>query len=177
MFASGISRIHRCVPLRPPLAPLTSLRLLPPGTPHDATELTETAAARLRELRSRIPPFGLLPQCTCGAQLAGTYDWFFLADEISAETVKLSADMFVGRWLGKKGGARGSGAKIGIRNPLHCLAWKLDIYARCTIQYCSSNGPEILRAIDASFPSDAIEEALKTYSQGNGPLESKLLSF
>ena len=39
----------------------------PARTPRDATELTETAAARLRTSRSGIPPFGLLPQCTCGA--------------------------------------------------------------------------------------------------------------
>ena len=98
-----------------------------------------------------------------------------VTDEFDTETVKLVADMFVDRWLGKKGGARGSGAKIGIRNPLHCLAWKLDIHARFTIQYCSSNGSEILRAIDASFPSDAIEKAMKTYSQGNESIESTLL--
>ena len=49
-----------------------------------------------------------------------------VTDAFSTETVKLVADMFVDRWLGKKGGARGSGAKIGIRNPLHCLAWKAD---------------------------------------------------
>ena len=98
-----------------------------------------------------------------------------VTDEFDTETVKLVADMFVDRWLGKKGGARGSGAKIGIRNPLHCLAWKLDIHARFTIQYCSSNGSEILGAIDASFPSDAIEKAMKTYSQGNESIESTLL--
>ena len=39
----------------------------PARTPRDATELTETAAARLRTSRSGIPPFGLFPQCTCGA--------------------------------------------------------------------------------------------------------------
>ena len=36
-------------------------------TPHDAAFVALTAAARRRFPRSKIPPFGLLPQCTCSA--------------------------------------------------------------------------------------------------------------
>ena len=98
-----------------------------------------------------------------------------VTDEFSGETSKAVAGMFEDRWLGKKGGAHGRGAKIGIRHNLHCLAWKLDLHARFTVQYSSSNGPDLLGAIDSSFPSDAVEEALKTYSAGNETLEAKLL--
>ena len=98
-----------------------------------------------------------------------------VTDELSGETLKAVADMFEDRWLGKKGGVHGRGAKIGIRHNLHCLAWKLDLHARFTVQYSSSNGPDLLTAIDSSFPSDAVEEAFKTYSAGNETLEAKLL--
>ena len=51
------------------------------GTPRDATELTETAAMRRRGFRSRLPPFGLLPQLLCGAlrvSATGTTGWWRL---------------------------------------------------------------------------------------------------
>ena len=102
-----------------------------------------------------------------------------MTDEFSGETLKAVAGMFEDRWLGKKGGAHGRGAKISIRHNLHCLAWKLDpwldLHARFAVQYISSNGPDLLGAIDSSFPSDAVEEVLKPYSAGNETLEAKLL--
>ena len=49
MFASGISRIHRFIPFdRLWLRSRQNKMLGPARTPRDATERTETAAARLR---------------------------------------------------------------------------------------------------------------------------------
>ena len=51
-------------PLRRLLRPrhLRNNMLRPARTPRDAAFVTPTAAARLKDRRSRLPPFGLLPQ-------------------------------------------------------------------------------------------------------------------
>ena len=58
----------------------------------------------------------------------------------------------------------GAGRKVGIRNDLHCLAWKLDLHVRSIITHGFSNGPELVTAIDSSFGLSAAMGALKTYS-------------
>ena len=107
-----------------------------------------------------LPVYGLLHQ---SAQKPGDN----VTDEFSTETINAIAQLFKDRW-------NGSGRKVGIRNDLHCLAWKLDIHARLLVVHAFSNGGELLAALDASFEPDAVTGAIGTYSQGIATVEAQL---
>ena len=78
-------------------------------------------------------------------------------DAFEAETISAMTSLLKDRW-------NGAGRKVGIRNDLHCLAWKLDLHVRSIITHGFSNGPELVTAIDSSFGLSAVMGALKTYS-------------
>ena len=91
-------------------------------------------------------------------------------DTFSQETINAIASLFKGRcW-------NGTGRKVGIRNDLHCLAWKLDLHARYIVTHGVSNGPELLTAIDSSFGFSAVMEAIKTYRKTAPNMLNLLLS-
>ena len=72
--------------------------------------------------------------------------------------------------------SQGTTLKVGIRNNLHCLAFKLDIHLRFMIVHAFKNGTELLAAIDGSFGLDAVMGAIKTYSRKNESVEALLLA-
>ena len=92
-----------------------------------------------------------------------------VTDTFSQETIDAIASLFKDRW-------NGTGRKVGIRNNLHCLAWKLDLHARYIVTHGFSNGPELLTAIDSSFGFSAVMEAIKTYSQKNNTKYAQLVA-
>ena len=92
-----------------------------------------------------------------------------VSDTFSQETIDAIASLFKDRW-------NGTGRKVGIRNNLHCLAWKLDLHARYIVTHGFSNGPELLTAIDSSFGFSAVMEAIKTYSQKNSTKYAQLVA-
>ena len=97
-----------------------------------------------------------------------------IKDELDQTTLDAVTQSYVDRWLGCKGGARGAGAKVGIMHDAHCLAWKLDLHARFMVKMAL--GEDMLVAMDACIPDDAIQNALKTYSRGNRGVEAALVS-
>ena len=90
-------------------------------------------------------------------------------EELTPEAIATIAGLFKDRW-------NGAGRKVGIRNDLHCLAWKLDLHARYVVLHSSSNGGELLAAIDGSFGLEPVMRAIKTYSQGNDTTHAQLVA-
>ena len=50
------------------------------------------------------------------------------------------------------------------------------MHARYVVLHSSSNGGELLAAIDGSFALDAVMRAIKTYSQGNDTTHAQLVA-
>ena len=109
-----------------------------------------------------LPVYALLHQCS---QSPGDD----VTEVFSPETIAAVTGLFKERW-------NGTGRKVGIRNHLHCLAFKLDIHLRFMIVHAFKNGTELLAAIDGSFGLDAVMGAIKTYSRKNESVEALLLA-
>ena len=109
-----------------------------------------------------LPVYALLHQCS---QSPGND----VTEVFSSETIAAVTGLFKERW-------NGTGRKVGIRNHLHCLAFKLDIHLRFMIVHAFKNGTELLAAIDGSFGLDAVMGAIKTYSRKNESVEALLLA-
>ena len=84
-------------------------------------------------------------------------------DEDTLDAIKTC---FSDRWNGK-------GRKVGVKHDLHCLAFKLDLVLRFTIEIAL--GAPMVQAIESSFRRTSWDLALKTYSKGNNSTYTKLL--
>ena len=78
---------------------------------------------------------------TCCTRMRRTPVSEDVKDAFEAETISAMTSLLKDRW-------NGAGRKVGIRNDLHCLAWKLDLHVRSIITHGFSNGPELVTAID-----------------------------
>ena len=85
---------------------------------------------------------------------------------LSTGDITTVADMIKTRWLGR-------GQKVGIRNNMHCLAWKLDLHMQLLVKHLL--GDAMLAAIEGSFRTDDVEEAIETYAGGNATTNAILL--
>ena len=56
---------------------------------------------------------------------------------------------------------------------MHCLAWKLDIHMQLLVKHLL--GEPMLAAIEGSFRTGDVEEAIETYAGGNTTIEAILL--
>ena len=92
-----------------------------------------------------------------------------VTEVFSSETIASVTSLFKDRWSG-------TGRKVGIRNNLHCLAFKLDLHLRFVILHAFKNGAELLAAVDGSFGLDAVMGAITTYSRKNESVEALLLA-